>query len=270
MPINKNAQLRHNILIRMMREGGYPNYPKIKAELRRLDPAGAEPKISAKTIQRDVVYLNDVFFGDSIKYNYEERGYYLSNPYKDNYVQNMDEREVDAVMFGAHFAEALIPQIKLTGELRFGSDKVLGRNPPSEPDTVTLNSMIAHGSRLKILPDVFQTVFEAWQRHNLLALNYRRGGDGKIQELRIAPHMIAYFENVWYLRAEILQCGSFKPTERTFWTLAMHRIQPLNYHSLLFADYKYRNRLRSGFDTVAPNESASYCNSRGYISSHKD
>ena len=99
MPVNKKSQIRIACLLRLMKEGRYPNYPMVLKELRRLDEAGVY-KLSQKTIQRDVKYLVEEL-NAPILYDTERKGYYLTDRSWSG-VPVTEEVEMDAAVYGAH------------------------------------------------------------------------------------------------------------------------------------------------------------------------
>lgn len=220
MPVNKKSQIRINCLLRLMKEKKYPNYPILMKEMAKLDIAGTY-RISQKTIQRDITFLKNEF-NAPIRYDTEHKGYYLVNEYWDN-VPFIEEVEMDAAVFGAHLAESIFPNSQIKSDITTGTEALWSKNTTSEPETMTLCSLIAHGSRTKIKPEIFQTIFEAWQKHNRLQVRYQRSGDGHILDMQIEPHILAFSENVWYLRARLIRNHGICVNSQPFLTLALQR-----------------------------------------------
>ncbi len=223
MPVNKKSRDRINCLLRLMKENRYPNHTLMVKEMQKLDLAGAY-QISAKTIQRDIVYLKSEF-NAPIEYSPEYRGYYLTNPYWEKYVPFLEEHEMDSAIIGARLAETILPPSRIGDEIRKGTDALWSRNNGSSDDFMLLGSLVAHGSRAKIEPEIFQTVFEAWQNHQCLRTRYRRVGDGHILDMTIEPHVLTLFDNVWYLKARLLRTGEFPNEKMPFLVFALHRFR---------------------------------------------
>ncbi len=205
-----------------MKENRYPNYPMVLKEMRRRDIAG-EYSISQKTIQRDVEFLKSEF-NAPIKYNSERKGYYLTNlDWTDMPV--VEEPEMNAAILGAHLAGTIFPNSRLNNDIRQSVDTLLTQNWGSMDEKMLLYSLVAHGSRAKINPEIFQIVFDAWQSLHSLMIRYRRVGDGKIlDKMLVEPHVLTLYDNIWYIKARLLQNGDCIHEELPFLTLALHRI----------------------------------------------
>lgn len=223
MPINKNSKERINLLLSMMKANEYPNHTRIVKKMRLMDIAGAY-NISAKTIQRDILYLKTEF-NAPIQYDHEHKGYYMTNPYWEQYVPFLAEEEMDAAIIGARLAETIMSPSRVRRQIREGTDNLWSRNNGSGDDFMVLSSLVAQGNNGKIIPEIFQTVFEAWQKHLRLQLKYKRVTDGHILDMTVEPHVLALHDNVWYTKAKLIKTGEIRPENDAWRVLALHRIQ---------------------------------------------
>ena len=221
MPVNKKSQIRIACLLRLMKEGRYPNYPMVLKELSRLDEAGVY-KLSQKTIQRDVKYLKEELHAP-IQYDTERKGYYLTDRSWSG-VPVTEEVEMDAAVYGAHLAETPLPPSRIASEIRKGTDALWSRNNGTSEEFATLNSLVARGSSQIVSPDVFQTVFEAWRLQAPIVVKYRRVGDGHLLQMTVEPHVLTLFDNVWYIKGHLRKSGKIASSDKPVITLTLHRM----------------------------------------------
>ncbi len=221
MPVNKKSQIRIACLLRLMKEGRYPNYPMVLKELSRLDEAGVY-KLSQKTIQRDVKYLKQELHAP-IQYDMERKGYYLTDKTWSG-VPVTEEVEMDAAVYGAHLAETLLPPSRIASEIRKGTDALWSRNNGTSEEFATLNSLVARGSSQIVSPEIFQTVFEAWRLQAPIAVKYRRVGDGHILQMTVEPHVLTLFDNVWYIKGHLRKTDKTVANDKPSIALALHRM----------------------------------------------
>ena len=223
MPINKKFRERVNCLLRLLKENRYPNHTIMINEMKKLDAAGTY-KISRKTIQRDVAYLKEELRAP-IDYDPVNRGYYLTNPYWEGYIPFLEEHEIDAAIIGAHLAETILPPSRLQEDIRKGTDALWSRNNGTADDFMVLSALVSNGSCAKVNPEIFQTVFEAWREQYLLHIKYLPINEDIISEMKLEPHVLTLFDNVWYIRSKVWKVGEIKVATPEFKTLALHRIK---------------------------------------------
>ena len=223
MPINKKFRERVNCLLRLLKENRYPNHTMMINEMKKLDVAGTY-NISRKTIQRDVAYLKEELRAP-IEYDPVNRGYYLTNPYWDGYIPFLEEHEIDAAIIGAHLAETILPPSRLQEDIRKGTDALWSRNNGTADDFMVLSALVSNGSCAKVDPEIFQTVFEAWREQSGLYIKYMTVNENKISDMKLEPHVLTLFDNVWYIRSKVWQVGEIKVASPKFKTLALHRIK---------------------------------------------
>ena len=223
MPINKKFRERVNCLLRLVKENRYPNHTMMIREMKKLDVAGTY-NISRKTIQRDVAYLKEALHAP-IEYDPVNRGYYLTNPYWEGYIPFLEEHEIDAAIIGAHLAETILPPSRLQEDIRKGTDALWSRNNGTADDFMVLSALVSNGSCAKVDPEIFQTVFEAWREQCDLHIKYAPISKNQICEMKLEPHVLTLFDNVWYIRSKVWQVGEIKVASPEFKTLALHRIK---------------------------------------------
>lgn len=223
MPINKKFRERVNCLLRLVKENRYPNHTMMIREMKKLDVAGTY-NISRKTIQRDVAYLKEELHAP-IEYDPVNRGYYLTNPYWEGYIPFLEEHEIDAAIIGAHLAETILPPSRLQEDIRKGTDALWSRNNGTADDFMVLSALVSNGSCAKVDPEIFQTVFEAWREQSSLHIKYMPVNGNTVSEMKLEPHVLTLFDNVWYIRSKIWQVGEIRVTSPEFKTFALHRIK---------------------------------------------
>ena len=223
MPINKKFRERVNCLLRLIKENRYPNHTIMIREMKKLDVASSY-NISRKTIQRDVAYLKEELHAP-IEYDPVNRGYYLTNPYWEGYIPFLEEHEIDAAIFGAHLAETILPPSRLQEDIRKGTDALWSRNNGTADDFMVLSALVSNGSCAKVDPEIFQTVFEAWREQAHLHIKYMPVNGNTVSEMKLDPHVLTLFDNVWYIRAKVRQVGEVQVSSPEFKTFALHRIK---------------------------------------------
>jgi len=223
MAVTKYNIRRLKRLLAMLKENRYPNYPRFLAEMKRQDLAGAY-NLSARTLQRDVAFLKQEY-GAPIEYDRERRGYYLADPDWSADIPLLDDPEMRAAVLGARLAENLMPD-PVKREIRSAVDTLLAVNDKGMDENAILLSLVALGSRAKVDPAVFRTVFDAWQSRRCLKLTYETV-DGHVSKRLAEPHALAFYEGNWYVKAVArTRDGQSIPKEkRRAAALALHRIK---------------------------------------------
>lgn len=221
------ARSKYNIqrikhLLAMLRENRYPNYPRFLAEMKKLDIAGTY-KLSARTLQRDIEFLISEYRAP-IRYDYGQKGYYLTVPGWSVDIPLLEENEMRAAVIGARLAENIMPS-PVKQDVRNAVNSLLSVNEKGMNENATLLSLVAMGSRVAIKPEVFRPVFDAWEAHRCVKLIYEQL-TGNISERIVEPHALVFYEGNWYLKAIILSKDliPIPPGERRTETLALHRI----------------------------------------------
>lgn len=210
-------------LLAMLKENRYPNFPRFLAEMRRQDIAGAY-NLSARTLQRDIAFLKTEYRAP-IEYDRERRGYYLTDPDWSVDIPLLEESEMRAAVLGARLAENLMPA-PVKQEMRSAVDTLLAVNDKGLDEKAALLSLVAMGSRARINPEVFRTVFDAWQSHHCVKLVYE-AVSGSVSERVVEPQALAFYEGNWYVKAvSRTKDGASIPTQkRRASALALHRVR---------------------------------------------
>ena len=210
-------------LLSMLKENRYPNYPRFLAEMKRQDLAGAY-NLSARTLQRDVAFLKQEY-GAPIAYDRERRGYYLADPDWSADIPLLDDSEMRAAVLGARLAENLMPA-PVKQDIRSAVDTLLAVNDKGMDESAVLLSLVALGSRVKVAPEVFRAVFDAWQSHRCVKLAYETL-DGHVSQRLAEPQALVFYESNWYVKAvSRTKDGQSIPREkRRASALALHRVR---------------------------------------------
>lgn len=204
----------------MLKENRYPNHPKLVREMRKLDIAGAY-FITQKTLQRDVAFLRGDYQAP-IEYDYQQKGYYLTDPTWNWEVPQLNESDLEAAVVGARLAESIMPA-PLSESVRKSLDSLLVASDCAIRADALL-SLVASGAGIPIKPEIFAEVYKGWQTRQVLLINYVRGMDGLAAELTVEPHVLAFHEGCWYLKVKLRHASSIHYEVKNIITLAIHRI----------------------------------------------
>ena len=223
MGVTKYNIQRIKRLLAMLKENRYPNYPRFLAEMKRQDIAGAY-NLSARTLQRDIAFLKSEY-GAPIQYDYERKGYYLTDPDWSVDIPLLEDSEMRAAVLGARLAENLMPA-PVKQEMRSAVDSLLSVNDKGMDEKAVLLSLVALGSNAAVKPDVFRVIFDAWQQHRCVKVRYTPVTDVESERL-IEPQALAFYEGNWYIKAvSRTKNGKPIPPEQChLLTLALHRIR---------------------------------------------
>jgi predicted DNA-binding transcriptional regulator YafY len=224
MAITKKTWIRISRFISMMKGNSYPNYPKFLKEMRKMDIAGTF-KLSQKTLQRDVSYLINEY-NAPIKYDYSRKGYYLTNSDWTWECPFFEPEEMKSALFGARLAETIL-QEPLRSEIRRAVDQQLMNNEKGFDEGVTLESLIVTiNHRSPVTPEIFGTVFAAWEHHRTIRVDYRRAGGNEIKNFTVEPHVLTLFDGCWYIKGHLIAKGDWDCAEWGYpdMTLALQRI----------------------------------------------
>ena len=195
MGLTKYNIQRIKRLLAMLKENRYPNYPRFLAEMKRQDIAGAY-NLSARTLQRDIAFLKSEYSAP-IEYDFEQRGYYLTDPDWSVDIPLLEDSEMRAAVLGARLAENLMPA-PVKQEMRSAVDTLLAVNDKGMDEKAVLLSLVALGSRAAVKPEVFRVIFDAWQKHQCVKVRYNPVTESESERL-IEPHALAFYEGNWYI-----------------------------------------------------------------------
>lgn len=201
MGINKSQLLRMVRLVAELKENRFPNSQNFAKKLRDSDLFDeTDIKCCYKTIQRDVKVLKEEF-GAPIEYDFERKGYYLKHHGWDLNYPVLSDSELFSSIFGAKIAEDTFPE-PLKSEIRKAVNLQLSSNNPDFLDTASLNTFITCAyTKVKIDPEVFKTIFLAWQQRNTVKISYQRYHNGEETVREIDPYIISFYKSAWYLKA---------------------------------------------------------------------
>ena len=220
MPKNKQPIARILKLVSMLREGLYPNHPKLERELCKIDPSKVYD-CSQKTIQRDVEFLKKRYHAP-IEYCHSHRGYFLTDP---NWQVALPLRasDMEAAALGARLLQEQDRQNE--DSLRLKADELLKKAAqlPCKAQGAVLELM-ASGAQIPVDPAIFTQIFQALQHHRQLTLSYQRATDGKTVTLVINPYTLFLSEATWYVRVQRLNDEPPPCAKDGIISLALHRI----------------------------------------------
>ena len=222
MPPNKNKLLRMGVIVEMLRKGAYPNYNRFLNEMRRRDPAGTY-SISERTFRRDIEDLKEEYDAP-IEYDASSYGFYLRDLEWFNQNLMVEPFEMKGVLLGQKVAKSLMPE-PLRSSIEKAVRSLLTHNSSGFGEMAEVEMMqIINPIQLPLSPEIFCTVFEAWEQRQRLLLNYN-SLKGPPKDMLFEPHIIAWQGGVWYLKG--LLCGTEKYEYRKPYDtiLAVHRIQ---------------------------------------------
>ena len=216
MPVNKKQLLRLVKLVSELKENRYPNCQSFSDKLLKSDLfENANVACTAKTIQRDIRTLKDDFDAP-IEFDCQNNGFYLTHHGWDFLCPPLQDEEMMASVFGAKIAEDIFPE-PVKSRIRRAVDSQLAGNNPDFLDTAFIKTLIvASGVKVEIDPNIFKTVFDAWQGRNALDIKYR-APNGTISERRIEPHVLTYFKEAWYIKGYCVKSNGTR-------LFAVHRI----------------------------------------------
>lgn len=217
MAQNKKQMLRLQKLIGQLKENRYPNCKSFAEELSRIDcDCNCGIACSAKTIQRDIRVLREEF-GCPLAFDSERNGYYLKHHgWNCGMPVFMEEHELMAAVLGARLAESIFPE-PLRSAIRHAVDSQLANINPDFLDKTFLKSLtVIPGLKAGIDPDVFMTIYRAWQEHEVVNIAYFDINDRTSMRM-VEPHALVYYECSWYIKSYCL-------LRREIRNFAIHRI----------------------------------------------
>lgn len=209
-------------LVALLRKNSYPNHQTLQRVLKRLDKSG-EYSLSQKTVQRDVQYLIEVY-QTPIAFDNGKRGYYLTDQNWKFEVPQLDEDEMRAVTLGARLAETIMPE-PVAGKIQSAAETLWCDNASGLDPNAVLISLVAQGARIPVDPAIFREVFEAWQTRRGLSCKYGKSSTGEVAEYLLEPHVLCFYDGLWYVKAVIVSRNGQTLCGRTIRTLALNRLQ---------------------------------------------
>ena len=217
MPIQKAQFHRLSRIVALLKENRYPNSKTLQKEFQRMELEEELPvECSRKTILRDLETLEKEF-KCPLAFDRGRNGYFLKHHGWDFIAPALlDENEMLASVIGARISEKILPP-PLKNKIREAVDFLLQNNNPDFLDTANMESLsIISGLYINIDPDIFMTVFIAWQSHRCIQINYS-DYSGSVSSRVFEPHTLVFYNNSWYSKG----LCRLKQEIRTF---ALHRI----------------------------------------------
>lgn len=216
MPENKKQLLRLIKLVAELKENRYPNCHSFAEKLKKIDKdENLNVSCKAKTIQRDIRTLKEEF-GAPIEFDFRNNGFYLSHHGWEFFCPALQDEEMMASVFGAKVAEDIFPE-PVKSQIRKAVDTQLAGNNPDFLDTAFIKTLIvASGAKVEIDPEIFSTVFNAWQERRAIDIKYKTP-DGAISERRVEPHVLTYYNTAWYIKGYCVKSNATR-------IFAVHRI----------------------------------------------
>lgn len=202
----------------LLKENRYPNSETLVKEFRRIAvEEELEIDCGRKTILRDMKVLEHEF-GCPLAFDRARNGYCLKHHGWDFIAPALlDENEMLAAVIGARIAEEIFPS-PLKNRIRNAVDYLLQNNDPDFLDTANMESLnILSGLFADLEPQIFMTLFSAWQTHRRVKIAYA-DWQGNLTERIIEPHTLVFFNNSWYTKGVC----RLKNSSRTF---ALRRIK---------------------------------------------
>ncbi len=244
MPKNKLALPRLMRLAAMLKENRYPNHPRLVAEMRRLDIAGAY-HVTQKTVQRDINFLK-TDYNAPIAYDAAHRGYYLLDPSWNFDIPTLTRAELDAAVIGAHLIGDILPD-PAGGVMRQAVDRLVAANGALSADMrSSLLTLVAVGASMPVAPEIFAEVFKSWQMRHVLQATYRGAGGKRPADLLVEPQVLCFHGGCWYLKARLLK-PDLTPDGKDVVTLAVHRIRRASMTDSVFvADHEIAAEVSRG------------------------
>lgn len=221
MAYNKLSTLRLICLAQMLKKNSFPNHTRVMAEIRRYT-TDTTYEINPKTIKRDVDFLK-AEYNAPIQYDLHRKGYYLTDPDWVLDLSAMRENEQEAALISARLSEGLLPQ-PVGSRIQHSVSVLAGSEGMDE--NAAMRSLMASGSRVPIVPTLFEVVFQGWRLHQELLLHYSSAWNQRRSRLLFEPHVLAFYEGGWYLKGRIVQKDGLVCTGgQNVVTLAVHRIE---------------------------------------------
>ena len=201
MPLQKSQMHRLMRISALLKENRYPNSETLIKEFRRIAlEEGLEIDCGKKTILRDMKTLEHEF-NCPLAFDRARNGYYLKHHGWDFIAPALlDENEMLAAVIGARISEDILPS-PLKNKIRNAVDYLLKNNNPDFLDSANMGSFsILSGLYANIDPEIFQTLFSAWQSNHCVKISYA-DWQGELSERTIEPHTLVFFNNSWYTKA---------------------------------------------------------------------
>ncbi len=214
MPVSKNQMKRLTLLAAELKKNNYPNCVSFVKLLAKKDGFGET--VSTKTVQRDFEVLKKEFKAP-FEYDFENKGFKLRHDGWSLSCSFVDDSEMLAMVCGAEVAEHIFPE-PLSSRMRDAVDCQLSENSLGlDSDRAYLESLlICSDLNVRIDPNLFSEVFNAWKRTETLDIEYQNDRGGRSERI-IEPHVLAYRDRAWYVNGLCYKTDEFR-------NFAVHRM----------------------------------------------
>jgi len=223
MKLNTSKQVLR--LLKFVSELNQNNYPNCSSFLHKLEQlahqydngkdTSIDLRCSKRTLLRDIDALKHVF-NAPLEYDSANQGYYLTRPWKFTFSQQDNEGLLTGALLGAMMADEIMPA-PLNNQIREAVDEELQSNHSDFFDNAFMSSLIiASGVKADIDPETFRLIMDSWRDREVIEFCYQ-SPNKEPSVRRIAPHIICYHKNLWYVKGEKLPDG--EPA-----VFAIHRI----------------------------------------------
>ncbi len=223
MPANKNQIRRIQTILKMMRQNRYPNFTSFLKEMKNQDAAGTY-ELSSKTFSRDIADLRDEY-GAPVRYDASRKGFYLTNPEWYNEDLMVEPFEMKSALLGERVAGSIFPE-PLRGEIKKAVAALLMKNETGMAEGAELENfqVLCPPNLPRIQPDIFLTVYNAWEQRRYLELVYRSAKNHVAKKL-FEPHIFAWNGGCWYLKGKLQRDDDHYYEPAMIQVLALHRIE---------------------------------------------
>lgn len=187
---------------------------------------GVPLSCTKKTILRDIKALKEEF-GCPVKFSRSDQSYYLSHHGWDFICPALiDENEMLAAVVGAKIATDLFPD-PIRSRITNAVDELLKANNPDFLDTTYIDSLkIFANVSVMDVSETFPVVFEAWQQHHTIYIEYD-DMNGHVSQREVDPHVLVFFDRQWSIKA-------FCHLRQSFRTFIISRIVKAQMQSTTF------------------------------------
>ena len=188
-------------------------YEKLEFEENQLIRA----KYNIRTVYRDIASLK-FDFNCPIAYDRLSKGYYLTDHnWEFNAPAQLSQSAMLALVIGARLAEDLFPD-PLRSRISNAVDEILkGAKADFLESTLIYSLKVFAESGAVTDPEIFQTVFDAWQKHRCLRIVYDDKSSRQTSERVVEVHALFMHLRQWRIKA-------YCHLRRSFRTFVIDRI----------------------------------------------
>ena len=221
-----------------LRKNNYPSASSFAQLLREMDlRENTDLSCDPRTIHRDIDTLIHEYKAP-IEYDPSERGYFLRNPDWNFTIPAFPEEVCNMLLLGTTFAAAIVPE-PLRSKLNKAIAYALTNNSFGLLDEAMMNAIFCDVEiNAPVDSRIFQKVFDAWRRHQVLRILYQKA-NGETSQRIVEPHLLAFRRGVWYLKG-------YEQGNKTPKCFALQRILEASPHGKSFTTDKKLIRASRG------------------------